>query len=251
MLALSCAGRSTTKRVSAPEQVKQYTYNVVNSYAHNPTSYTQGLYFHNGEFYESTGLEGHSSLQRVELKSGKVLQKVALDRAYFGEGIAMVRGKIYQLTWQSGVALVYDAATFKRVGEFKYEGEGWGLATDGDKLYMSDGSSRVSVVDADTFEKKSSFDVTISGRKVEYINEMEWIDGKIWANVYGSDVIVIFDPHSGIVEGVVDLTGILPVSDRDNNTDVLNGIAYDVATKRIFVTGKNWKRVFEIEIIER
>lgn len=233
---------------SAHSKPVQYTYVVKAVYPHSTGAYTQGLYWHDGVLWEGTGLNGRSELRKVDLKSGKTLFSVPLDKSYFGEGIALLDGKIYQLTWQNGVAFVYDAETLEPAGEFHYDGEGWGLTTDGSVLYMSDGSSRLYKVDPAGFRRTGSVDVRLGGSRVNYLNELEWIDGKIWANVYTTDVIVIIDPTTGTVEGVVDLTGLLPESDRNPDTDVLNGIAYDAATKRIFVTGKNWDKLFEIEL---
>ncbi len=176
---------------------------------------------------------------------------MTLDDKYFGEGIALLGGKIYQLTWLEGEALAYDAATLKRTGEFAYQGEGWGLTTDGKLLYMSDGTSEIRVVDPSDFSIKNSFEVSLGGRRVNMLNELEWIDGHIWANIYMGNSIVIINPGNGNVEGVIDLTGLLPLADYAPDTDVLNGIAYDAAAGRIFVTGKKWNKLFEIEIVEK
>lgn len=170
-------------------------------------------------------------------------------RSEFGEGIALLDGKIYQLTWENNKAYVYDAATGRQLRTFAYAGEGWGLTTDGERLYMSDGSEYLRILDPETFRVQRSVPVTFRGAPVQLLNELEWIDGKIWANVYVTDQIVIIDPASGIVEGVIDLRGLLPDEEIAPDTDVLNGIAYDAASERIFVTGKRWSKLFEIEII--
>lgn len=225
-----------------------YGYRTVAEHPHDPTAYTQGLYWHGGSLYEGTGLEGRSSLRRVDLSSGEVLQKVDLDPRYFGEGIALLGGRIYQLTWQQGVGFIYDAATLRRIGDFRYTGEGWGLTTDGTYLYMSNGSERIEVIDPEGFKKVRAIEVYTDRSKVEALNELEWIGGEIWANVYTTDRIVRIDPATGAVTGVVDARGLLRTEDRDIHTDVLNGIAHDPSTGRIWVTGKNWKKLFEITL---
>ena len=226
-----------------------YGHKVLRQYPHNADSYTQGLLWHNGSLYESTGLEGRSSVRRVELATGRPVVTKKLDDNLFGEGLALLDGKLYQLTWQNNKAFVYDLETFDKVGEFDYSGEGWGLTTDGKHLYMSDGSEYLRILDPETFRVQRSVPVTFRGAPVQLLNELEWIDGKIWANVYVTDQIVIIDPASGIVEGVIDLRGLLPDEEIAPDTDVLNGIAYDAASERIFVTGKRWSKLFEIEII--
>lgn len=236
------AGRNEKK------QPVQYTYEIKAVHPHNTGSYTQGLYWHDGYLWEGTGEYRHSVLQKVELKTGKILERIPLENRYFGEGIALLDGRIYQLTWTDGIAFVYDAATLRKTGELRYEGEGWGLTTDGRKLYMSDGSHEIHIVNPEDFRRERTIPVRIGKRTLHEINELEWIDGRIWANVYMSDSIVIINPETGDVEGVVDLEGLLPKADRTPDTDVLNGIAYDAATGRIFVTGKNWPKLFEIEV---
>ena len=228
-LAAGCAGRRpapSTTAAQAPVEPVQYTYVVKASYPHLTTSYTQGLYFDDGFLWEGTG-------------------------QYGAEGIARVKDRIYQLTWQNNTAHIYDAQTFEKLRDVRYAGEGWGLATDGETLYLSDGSEHIWEVDPATFRRGRKITVTAAGRPVQFLNELEWIEGKIWANVYTTDQIVIIDPATGTVEGVVDLAGLLPEEEITPATDVLNGIAYDAATRRIFVTGKNWSRLFEIEIVKK
>ncbi len=256
MLTLSCACRSKAKMgltgaADAKTAVTIYGYRVKNVWPHDPAAFTQGLYWHDGYLWESTGIEGQSQMRKVRLETGEVVQSADLGAQYFGEGAAYLDGKIYQLTWESGVAFVYDPATLERTGQFRYPGQGWGLATDGRMLYMSDGSSRITLVDPADFSRKRSLTVRMGRANKRDLNELEWIDGKIWANVYLTDQIVIIDPATGNVEGVIDLTGLLPDEDRTTTTDVLNGIAHDPATGRIFVTGKNWPKLFEIEIFEK
>lgn len=230
---------------------KEYTYRIRAEYSHPTDAYTQGLFFADGLLWEGTGQHGASVVRKTDLKTGRSDIFARLPRSDFGEGIALLDGKLYQLTWQSNKAYVYDAATGKKLREHRYPGEGWGLTTDGQKLYMTDGSATIFTIDPETFRRERRTTVTYRGQPVHYLNELEWIDGKIWANVYMTDQIVILDPATGLVEAVVDLTGLLTEADYGPQTDVLNGIAYDAAAKRIFVTGKNWPKLFEIEMLEK
>lgn len=228
-----------------------YSYQVVAEYPHLRTSYTQGLQFVDGELWEGTGEYGHSRILRTDLASGKALQSRANTHNEFGEGITVLGDKVYQLTWLEGKLHTYDRKTLKHLATHTYKGEGWGLTTDGEKLYMSDGTHTIRVINPETMVQERRFGVTLRGQSLQNLNELEWIEGKIWANVYTTNYIVIINPENGVVEGVVDLSGILPTSEYDSKTDVLNGIAYDSATKRIFVTGKNWSKLFEIKLIEQ
>lgn len=261
---LSCSCRSTGSKATtgtiventgdnstAKQSVKQYTYEIKNVFPHSTDSYTQGLYWHDGYLWESTGQYGESALKQVDLNSGKILKEIPLDQKYFGEGAALLNGKIYQLTWMEGVCFVYDAATLKKTEEFKYAGEGWGLTTDGKKLYLSNGTNEIQIIDPETFRQEQVVRVTRNKKRVNYLNELEWINGKIWANIYDSHTVVIIDPATGDVEGEVDFTGILPQPDRTRWTDVFNGIAYDDENDRIFVTGKYWNKLFEVGIKEK
>lgn len=251
LLVALAACRGTARRTTAAAAVTapvQYTYDIINTYPHNTGSYTQGLYWHDGYLWEGTGQVGHSSLNKVDLETGRIIKSAPTDKDVFGEGIALLDGRIFQLTWTDGIAFVYDPETLTQTGHFRYTGEGWGLTTDGKVLFMSDGTSQISMVDPTDFKKIKKINVKLDGRSVRGLNELEWIDGKIWANVFTTDSIVIIDPQTGNVEGVVDLTGLLPDSDRKPTTDVLNGIAFDPATGRIFVTGKYWNKLFEIQI---
>ena len=253
-LAVSCAGRRSRSAADAanePAPPVEYTYTVKASYPHLTTSYTQGLYYEAGYLWEGTGQYGASVLQRVEPTTGRAEVLVRLPKDEFGEGIARVGDEIFQLTWRNNTVHVYDAATLQHLRTVRYAGEGWGLTTDGEKLYMSNGSEYLWEVDPATFRRGRKITVTAEGRPVRFLNELEWIEGKIWANVYTSDRVVIIDPATGHVEGVVDLSGLLPEEEVTAATDVLNGIAYDAATRRLFVTGKNWSRLFEIEIIRK
>lgn len=240
--------RPAATRTAATEPVR-YTYKVRAVHPHLRSSYTQGLLYTDGVLWEGTGQHGQSVLQRVDPTTGRATVVARLPRTEFGEGIALLDGKIYQLTWQSNKAHVYDAATGRKLREFRYAGEGWGLTTDGKRLYLSDGSANIYTVDPATFRREGHVTVTFKGEPVQLLNELEWIDGRIWANVYTTDQIAVIDPATGAVEGVIDLTGLLPEEDANATTDVLNGIAHDPATGRIFVTGKNWPKLFEIEII--
>ena len=253
MTLAACSGRTKTLRTETPAATpaapRTYTYRVIESYPHSTDSYTQGLLFADGVMWEGTGEYGHSRLQRIDLETGRTDVVATLPRSEFGEGIALLDGKIYQLTWENNKAYVYDAATGRQLRTFAYAGEGWGLTTDGERLYMSDGSEYLRILDPETFRVQRCVPVTFRGAPLQLLNELEWIDGKIWANVYVTDQIVIIDPASGIVEGVIDLRGLLPDEEIAPDTDVLNGIAYDAASERIFVTGKRWSKLFEIEII--
>ena len=246
---VSCGG--VRKKSATPQAVEPlfYTYEVVAEHPHLRTSYTQGLQFVDGELWEGTGEYGRSQLLRTDLASGKVLQSKKLSKDEFGEGITVLGNKIYQLTWLNGKMHTYDKATLRHLATHTYKGEGWGLTSDGEKLYMSDGTNYIRVLNPETLAQERRFGVTLRGESLQYLNELEWIDGKIWANVYTTDHIVIINPENGVVEGIINLAGILPEKERDSRTDVLNGIAYDNTTKRIFVTGKNWSKLFEIRVI--
>lgn len=250
--AAACSGRPRNTKTdnTAPTPIRPvwYGYTVVASYPHLRTSYTQGLQYAGGEMWEGTGERGSSVLQRIDLESGEANVVARLPRSEFGEGITLLGDKIYQLTWTSNKAHVYDAASGRKLRTFLYAGEGWGLTTDGSMLYMSDGTETIDVRDPATFDVKRRITVTLEGEPLRLLNELEWIDGRIWANVYTTDYIVIIDPSTGVVEGIADMRGLLPDEERDAATDVLNGIAYDAATGRIFVTGKNWSRIYEITL---
>lgn len=237
--------------VKASDAPVAYGYRVKNTYPHDKTAYTQGLYWHNGYLYESTGQTGHSTLRKVDLTTGEVLKKHDLEDKYFGEGAVFLNGKIYQLTWEHNKGFIYDPETFRQIGEFGYAGEGWGLTTDGEYLYMSNGSEKISVLDPQTFRTIRTIEVYTNESRMSALNELEWIEGEIWANVYLTDLIVRIDPETGVVKGIIDMKRILPSADKDLSTDVLNGIAYDRSGRRIFVTGKNWKKLFEIDVVRR
>ncbi|HIZ14698.1 MAG TPA: glutaminyl-peptide cyclotransferase [Candidatus Tidjanibacter faecipullorum] len=265
LLASACGGRAARRghaeaseadirpqtAASVPSEAPvRYTYEVVAEYPHDTEAYTQGLYWKDGFFYEGTGGNGRSELRKVDPATGRVLQRTRLDRQYFGEGIALFGDRIYQLTWVTGKAYVYDAQNFRPVRTFVYDGEGWGLTTDGKYLYMSDGSERIAVRDPETFGIVRTFEVTSQGYPVDQLNELEWIDGLIWANRYLYDEVVMIDPRSGHVVGVIDFSDLQAPEDVLPQTDVFNGIAYDAETGAIYVTGKNWNKVYRVKIVK-
>ncbi|MSU65285.1 MAG: glutaminyl-peptide cyclotransferase [Opitutus sp.] len=228
--------------------VSRYSYEIVKVWPHDRTSFTQGLVFRNGNLLESTGLHGQSTLREVELSTGRSLKQVSLPAEIFAEGLAVIGSQAFQLTWQNGRALVYDADTLRRENEFTYAGEGWGLTTDGRWLILSDGSAQIRFIDPTTFAVVRSIQVTAEGQSVNRLNELEYIQGEIFANVWQTDEVVRIDPATGVVRGVIDFSGLLPKMDRRPDTDVLNGLAYDAATDRLFVTGKRWPNLFEVRL---
>lgn len=233
--------------LSCSAKVERYKIEVVKAYPHDTGSYTQGLFWHDGSLYESTGLNGKSTFRKVELQSGKALTKLPFNRKYFVEGSVILGDKLYILTWTNKVIFIYDANTLEYRSTYSYPREGWGLTTDGKSLISSDGSSRIYFLTPELkFER--SINVTLNGRAVRYLNELEWIDGRIWANVYTTDTIVIINPDTGIVEATVDCDGLLPERLRTSDTDVLNGIAVD-SEGRIFLTGKNWPELYEVKLV--
>jgi glutaminyl-peptide cyclotransferase len=227
---------------------KRLSYEVLNSYPHDPDAYLQGLIWYDNGFYESTGLYGRSTLRRVEFPSGKVVKSIDLDSTLFGEGLTLVGEHLIQLTWQAHRGFVYDRETFKLVREFTYDTEGWGLAYDGRNLILSDGSSTLTYLDPQTYQPVRKLRVTMNGRPISELNELEFIEGELWANVYQTDLILMIDPATGQVKSFMNLGSIREASERIGNQDVLNGIAYDSEQKRIFVSGKLWPRLFEIRI---
>ncbi len=227
---------------------KKVEYEIVNSYPHDPKAFLQGLVWYDGGFYESTGQYGLSTLRRVEFPSGKVLKSKRLAPDFFGEGLALVGNRLFQLTWQEQKAFVYDKDTFDVVQEFRYEVEGWGLAYDGKQLILSDGSNYLTFFDPQNFKSVRRLPVTMNGRPVQNLNELEFIEGEIWSNIWHEDLIVRIDPESGRVTSYLDLKGILSADQRRDPEAVLNGIAYDPQTKRIFISGKLWPKIFEIRL---
>lgn len=228
-------------------KAEHLSYRVKAEYPHSRASYTQGLQYVDGVMWEGTGEHGSSYLQKIDLVSGAVEHVATLPKEQFGEGITILNDTIYQLTWTSNKVHIYDMDG-RRLKELDRSGEGWGLTTDGQVLYLSDGSDKIYKVNPETFRRESSVTVVMDGMPIDFINELEWIEGRLWANVYMTDYILIINPQNGVVEGVIDFRGLLPASERRDDTDVLNGIAYDSAQKRIFITGKRWPKIYEIEI---
>jgi glutamine cyclotransferase len=244
LMAARPIGFATPQRRGAPTQ----GFTVVQSYPHDPGAFTQGLVFADGEFLESTGLHGESTLRRVEIATGKVLQSRTVDAKYFAEGLALVGDVLLQLTWQHKTGFVYDRKTFAPKGTFTYPTEGWGIAYDAKGgLVMSDGSDQLFMMNPSTYAVTKTLKVTDGGAPVRNLNELEWIEGEIWANVWMTDRIARINPATGVVTAWIDLALLWPQARRTPPADVLNGIAYDPAGKRIFVTGKKWPRVYEIK----
>ena len=265
-LAVGCSGNTTPPKpntnanTAKPAALPIYGYEVVKAYPHDPKAFTEGLFFSNGFLYESTGEKGASSLRKVELETGKVVQKWDMPREDFGEGIAMIGDKIYQLTWQQGLGRVFNAKDFKLLKEFSYQGDGWGMTTDGTNLFLTQSTHVIKVMDPETFKTVKTIPVMREdGKPLMQINELEWIKGEIWANVWHSEeadilgkpnYIARIDPNSGKLLGWINLAGISPDDQggRDQGENTLNGIAYDAANDRVFVTGKNWKKLYEIKL---
>jgi glutamine cyclotransferase len=235
---------------NAPEV---YSYEVVNEYPHDNNAFTQGFVFYDGYFYESTGEYGLSSLRKVEIETGKVLKKVDLDRKFFGEGMTIFKDKIYQLTWKNKVGFIYDLTTFELDKTFDYQksAEGWGLTHNNEKLIKTDGSERMWFLNPETFEEESFIETYTNKRKAEKLNELEYVKGKIYANIWQQNSILIVEPSNGAIEGIVNLKGLQSKAGQSGENNVLNGIAYDAENDRLFVTGKNWNKVFEIKLKEK
>jgi len=224
-------------------------YEIVNRYPHDPSCYTQGLVYRDQFFYESCGLYGASSLRKVDPESGQVLQEIALEDQYFAEGLIELNGLLYQLTWQEGTAFIYDLETFEQTGRFSYSTEGWGLTTDGSALIMSDGSNKLLWMDPTSGFQIKEVNVTWQGHPIEYLNELEFIYGQIYANIYLSDQIAIIDPQDGGVITMLDMRGLRPQENLADIGEVLNGIAWDAENERLFVTGKNWQWLYEVRLV--
>jgi len=247
--AASAASGDTSGTVAA--RTPTYSFDVVQSYPHDPGAFTQGLVWHDDRLFESTGQVGQSDIREVELTSGRVIRKHELEAPHFGEGIALLGDKLFEITWTTGKAFVYDWKTFTRTGQFTYEGEGWGLTTDGTAIIMSNGTSSLAWRDPATFAVQKTITVSDHGTPVSQLNELEWVKGEIWANIWQSEQIARIDPATGNVIGWIDLAGILPSIDRTGKEDVMNGIAYDAARDRLFVTGKLWSKLYEIKLKQR
>ncbi len=249
------ATNQTTSTSNSSDKTNQpapvYGYEIVNTFPHDPLAFTQGLIFQDGSLLESTGQNGKSSLRRVELKTGKVLQKADVPGLYFAEGMTLFNGKIYQLTWQNHKGFIYDPTTFEKQGEFRYDGEGWGLTHDAESLILSDGTYQIRFLDPQTFEVKKTISVYGHGKPLEEINELEYVKGEIYANIWHEDRIARIDPQTGKIVGWIDLAGLLPAGEVTSEEAVLNGIAYDETGDRLFVTGKLWPKLFEIRLKQK
>ncbi len=232
---------------TARAAARKLSWRVVKALPHDRGAFLQGLLWDNGGFYESTGLEGRSSLRRLSA-DGSVLKQIALPPQVFGEGLTAWKDSLIQISWKDGRAWKWDKATFAPLSEWHYEGEGWGITNDGKELIMSDGSDTLFFRDPASFQVRHSVRVTFNGQPLRDLNELEYIAGRVWANVWQTDTIVLIDPKTGVATDYVDLAGILPASARNGSEDVLNGIAYDAKTRRIWVSGKQWPRIFQIEV---
>ena len=233
----------------APQAAPTYQYRVVASHPHDAAAFTQGLLIQDGRLFESTGGYGESTLRQVDLPSGRILRQHRLAPHLFGEGLALAGEQLYQLTWKAGLGLIFEAASFKLAGEFRYAGEGWGLAFDGERLVMSDGSARLRFLSLRDQAVLGLVEVREGAAPITGLNELEYVEGLLYANVWPSNRIAMLNPANGQVQGWLDLKDILPVLFRHPNIDVLNGIAYDAPSKRLFVTGKRWPKLFEIEVL--
>lgn len=228
-----------------------YSYRVINMYPHDITAYTQGLLYHDGYFYESTGGEGKSTLRKVDIETGNVLKTHNLESKFFGEGLVLHDGRLYQLTWKSNVGFVYDIQSFEEIKRIHYTTQGWGLTSNGEELIMSDGTNKLYFMEPEYFTVVSSVEVYDDKSQVWQLNELEYINGEIWANIYTTDRIARIDPSTGKVLAYIDLSGILPAKDHHPELAELNGIAWDSDNDRLFITGKNWPRLFEIDLVKR
>jgi glutaminyl-peptide cyclotransferase len=246
LLGSACQPGATANKPAAT--ALKYSYEIVNTWPHDREAYTQGLVFHEGKLLESTGQEGRSSLRRVEPETGIILKKISVPRPYFAEGITLFKGKIYQLTWQHQLGFIYDAESFERLGEFSYRGEGWGLTSDGNSLIMSDGTNRIRFLNPDNFQVSRTISVMDGSTPVASLNELEYVHGEIYANIWHEERVARIEPQSGRVLGWIDLTGLRALSDANGTEAVLNGIAYDENNDRFFVTGKLWPKLFEIRV---
>ena len=249
LLTVGVVGFTATAQFKREPKGTVSGFRVVTDYPHDATAFTQGLVFTDGKLYEGTGKKGESSLRRIELSTGRIEQLVPLDSAYFGEGITILDGKLYQLTWQNRLGIVYDQQTFKLLSTFRYTGEGWGLTHDGKRLILSDGTSTLKFLDPKTFDVVKRLKVKAASGAIDKLNELEYRKGEILANIWYSDRIARISPESGEVLGWIDLSSLYPARQRPSKEDVLNGIAYDEAKDRLLVTGKNWPKIYEIEIV--
>ena len=240
-------------KVLAANAPEIYTYKIINEYPHDINAYTQGLEFYNDTLYESTGKRGRSSLRKVNYRTGEVLKKIDLDNTLFGEGITILDNKIYQLTWQSGTGFVYDLKGFRKIDSFKFgqSKEGWGLCNDGKKLFKSDGTEKIWFLNPETLIEEGYIETVTNKSIFNKANELEYVDGKIYANVYQKESMMIIDSNSGAIDGVINFSGLKDKVTQHAALDVLNGVAYNPARKTFFVTGKNWDKLFEVKIVKK
>lgn len=245
LLALASCG------ASAPAEPPVDTYRVVRAYPHDPTAFTQGLFYLDGKLYESTGLNRQSTVREVRIEDGKVLRSVSIPPQYFGEGVVNWGSEILSLTWQDGLGFRWNRADFRPTGQFRYSGEGWGLTQDGESLILSDGTAELRFLDPKTMAVRRRLSVTFQGQPVQNLNELEWVKGEIYANIWMGRRIARIDPKSGKVKGWIDLSGLVAENATGDPDAVLNGIAYDAARDRLFVTGKNWAKLYEIDIVPK
>ncbi len=230
---------------------KQLTYKIIKTYPHDPNAYTQGFVYQDDTLFESTGLKGESSIRKENLETGEIYQSIVIPGDIFGEGLTIWKNKIILLTWQSHTGFIFDRYSMQKIGQFSYATEGWGLTNDGKNLIMSDGTNTLIFLDPNTFAPVKTVEVYDNKGARTLLNELEYIDGKIYANIYTKDLIAIIDPHSGAVEAYIDMKGLLKPQDRTQNTDVLNGIAFDKKHHRLLVTGKNWPKIFWIKVVPK
>jgi glutamine cyclotransferase len=240
---------------ASQEEVPEYGYEVVHTFPHDRAAFTEGLFYWNGLLYESTGLEGESYVRKVKLETGEVLQQYTLPADIFGEGIVNWKDKLVQLTYKTQLGFVYDLKTFAPKSQFHYPGEGWSLTTDGKVIYMDDGTSQIRIWDPETFQENGRITVTDDGVPVDQLNELEWVKGELYANIWRTSKIARIDPKTGHVVGWINLVGLLDLQDRIKDgplaTDVMNGIAYDAEHDRLFVSGKRWPKLFEIRLVKK
>lgn len=234
--------------IFASFEPKILSFKILNTYPHDINAYTQGFEFYNGILLEGTGQYKESTLRKTDYKTGKVIEQIKLEEKYFGEGITVLNDKIYQLTWQEKTGFIYDAKTLKLEKTFSFETEGWGITNDGEKIYMSDGSEKIYILNPETLKVEDYINVYTNGAKIEAVNEMEWINGKIWANIYQKDAIAVINPKTGAVENVINCGELRSKVTQHQELDAFNGIAYNPVTKTYFVTGKNWDKTFEIAV---
>lgn len=248
LLAVGLLGLISATAFSRDQPLPVSGFRLIQAYPHDPQAFSQGLVIDGGQLYEGTGQYGASTLRKVDLLTGRIEQSIPLHRDYFGEGITILNGRLYQLTWKERLCIVYDVETLRPLGSFRYSGQGWGITTDGRDLIMSDGSATLRVLDPQTFAVSRRIEVRQGRSPVDKLNELEFVNGEILANVWYSDRIARISPKDGTLLGWIDLSALYPSTQRGNREHVLNGIAYDAATQRLFVTGKNWPKLYEIEI---